>query len=203
MIIHLSAQAYNGQPITDAARRQHALQSIINAASESKSIVCDFTQTKYMSMLDEEMQSTGSMYYKSPDCLRWEYKTPYSYIFIINGHEIYIRNNTQISVIDTQSNKMFREITRIMMCSITASGLKEGNDFDISISETPNEWTVSLTPRKSSIKQVFSLITLNFDRQQNVVKEIIMTERNGDRTKIQLKNAEINKPIDETVFRIN
>lgn len=203
MVIHLSAQAYNRQPINDETGRQHAIQSIINAASESKSIKCDFIQTKYMSMLDEEMQSTGSMYYKYPDCLRWEYKMPYSYIFIINGHEIYIRNNTQTSVIDTKSNKMFREITRIMMCSITASGLKDGNDFDISISETPNEWTVSLTPRKSSIKQVFSLIIMNFDRQQNVVKEIIMTERNGDRTKIQLKNAEINKPINETVFNIN
>ena len=48
-------------------------QQIEAAASNMKSMQCDFVQTKYLRMLNDKMVSTGKMYYQQSDKLRWEY----------------------------------------------------------------------------------------------------------------------------------
>ena len=62
-------------------------QEINKVASQMKSMQCDFTQTKNLKMLNDKLVSKGKMYYQQSNKLRWEYVTPYAYIFL----QIYAR----------------------------------------------------------------------------------------------------------------
>ena len=131
------------------------------------------------------------MYYKNNALLRWEYTSPYKYIFIMNGTNVYIKSAKKTSVIDTKSNGVFKEITKMIMSSVTSSCLTNSSDFKVQMYE------------KGDIKQMFQSITIYFNEKTSMVYCIEMVEKKGDKTTIQLKNAKINKPINEKIFSLN
>lgn len=196
ILISLSVNAQS------AAEQARIIAEINKISSETKSIQCDFTQTKHLTILSEEMTSKGSMYFSQADKLRWEYKQPYQYIFILNGNEVTLRNNERTDVIDIQQNKLFREIARIMMNSIMGNCLSDTNSFRTGISENENEWIADLTPLKKEMKQMWSKMEIHFDRKSQCVSMVKMYEHNGDYTTITLHNVKKNREIAPDIFTV-
>lgn len=183
-------------------QKEEAIKKINAAASGLKSMSCGFTQTKHLSLLSDKMQSEGKMYFKNPDKLRWEYVTPYSYMFIFNGSKVYVGGKTRKDVIDTNTNKIFKEVARIMMSTVTGKALSNSADFAIDVESIGNFWVVNLIPKKRDMKQMFRKIELTFTKSNTMISEINMYEKNGDKTNIKLKNIVTNSAINETLFAI-
>lgn len=173
---------------------------INRAAAEMRALECDFVQTKHISLMNEKMVSTGRMYYRQSDRLRWEYLSPYAYIFILNGSNVTLKSEKRTDVIDIESNRIFSEIARIMMNSVTGRSLTDTSDFKAAITASGDEWIAELTPQKKELKQMFRTVVLHFDRKSEVVREIELIERSGDKTVIELKNIKKNQTVDEKVF---
>ena len=67
----------------EAQTQSQVKQQISRAAAQLRSMQCEFVQTKHVKMLNQNVVSTGKMYYQRSDKLRWEYVTPYKYSFIL------------------------------------------------------------------------------------------------------------------------
>lgn len=100
-------------------------QKINQAAAALNTMQCDFIQTKHLRMLNDKMVSKGKMYYQKSDKLRWEYVTPYAYVFILNKDKVLVRNKGRNDVIDVNRNKVFKEVARIMMSSVVGNCLSD------------------------------------------------------------------------------
>ncbi len=173
----------------------------INAAtSKMTTMQCDFVQNKSVKLLNDNIKSKGKMYYSQPNKLRWEYTSPYTYTFILNGSKVTLQKNNKNSVIDTRQNKMFKEIVNIMMNSVVGKSLSDKKSFKTSVKEASSEWTATLLPQSKELKQMFSKIILHFNKQQTVIVKVEMYEKNGDTTTITLQNIVKNKTINEKVF---
>lgn len=177
-------------------------QKINNAASKLKSMECEFVQTKHLKMLNDKMVSKGKMYYSQPNKLRWEYVSPYTYIFTLNNTKVMMSKGGRNDVIDVNQSKVFREIARIMMNSVVGKCLDDKN-FQTGITATESEWIVTMTPLNKNIKQMFAQIVLHFDISRAMVSAVELKEKNGDKTIIELKNVRTNRPIDDKVFAID
>lgn len=175
---------------------------INQVAQNMRTLQCDFVQTKHLRMLNDKMVSTGKMYYQQGGLLRWEYIHPYSYVFIINGNQVAVRNNKRSDVININQSKVFKEIARIMMNSIVGKCINDNRDFKTSIATTQTEWIATLVPQKKGMKQMFQKIVLHFNRQRSMVSQVDMYEKNGDKTIIVLKNVQVNKNISKSVFAV-
>lgn len=187
-----------------SAQNQQAIVEKINkACSEMKTMECDFVQTKYLKMLNDQMVSKGKMSYQQPSALRWEYTTPYTYTFVLNDNKILLKNDRRKDVIDVNQNKMFKEIARIMMNSIVGKCLTDDKAFKTTIEETSAEWVATLLPQKKDMKQMWTKLILHFDRAKNAVVKVEMYEKTGDHTVIDLKNTKTNHPIDKKVFSVD
>lgn len=178
------------------------IEKINIATSQMENMECSFVQTKHIALLNDKMVSKGKMYYAQPDKLRWEYVTPYTYTFILNGNQVLLKNNNRADVIDVEKNKMFKEIARLMMNSIMGKSLSDTKSFDISIEERPGEWVASLVPLKRDMKQMWQKLVLHFDISKNSVVKVVMYEQSGDYTVIELSDIRMNKGIDEKIFSI-
>lgn len=188
-------------PLMVTAKTSDEIIAEINTAvSKVSSMECDFVQTKHMKMLNEDMVSKGLMKYQQSDKLRWEYKTPYSYVFILNGTNVYLNKGSRSDVIDIKQNKMFRSIANIMMNSVVGKCLTDKNEFNVSVKEVGNEWVATLIPQKKELKQMYSKIILHFSKSDSVIKMVEMHEKNGDNTVIKLVNVKINSKIDAGAF---
>lgn len=183
-------------------QKQDVISKINKAASGLKSMSCSFTQTKYLSMLNDKMVSEGKMYYKQPDKLRWEYTTPYQYLFIFNSTKVYVGNKSRKDVIDTNTNRVFKEVARIMMSTVTGTALSNSKDFSIDVADGNSVWQVTLIPKKKDMKKMFSKIVLSFNKSNLMIAEINMYENNNDRTNIKLKNIVSNGNVSASLFDI-
>lgn len=187
------------QNYTEAQVRQR----INAAASRMNTMQCDFVQTKSLKMLKSRMVSHGRMLYSKPTKLRWEYTSPYNYIFILNGQTVWMKNTQGSSKIDVAQSKMFKEITRIMMSSVLGTCVSNNRDFAVSLKGQGNSWKAVLLPKKNPLKQMFKTITVYFDMQKSEVNGVKMIDKNGDATSIVLKNIVINKPVNAKSFSLH
>ena len=187
--------------VVKAQMSQDAIIAKINVAvSKIETMQCDFVQTKHMKMLNNKMVSTGIMAYKQSDKLRWEYKKPYTYVFILNGTKVYLKKESRNDVIDIKQNKVFKSIAEIMMNSVIGKCLTNNKEFKVSISDVNNQWVASLIPQKKELKQMYSKIILYFGKANSIIQKVEMIEKNGDKTIIELKNVKLNKPVNANSF---
>lgn len=180
-----------------------ALSAINGAAAAMKSLDCRFVQTKTLKMLDDKLVSQGRMYYRRSDCLRWEYQSPYRYVFILNGKRVMLDSGKDKNVIDVRTNRLFEEIARIMMNSVTGKCLSDDSDFQVSLYEEGAFWTAELKPRKKAMRGMFVKIRLRFDRKAMVVDRVEMEDKTGDMTLIELKDIKKNGTVNVRMFQID
>lgn len=188
--------------IVPAQNNQKIIDHINHVAHSLKSMQADFVQTKTMKMLGDKMVSNGKMYYLQNDKLHWEYTTPYTYTFILNGGKVLLKKGTRKDVIDVNKNKVFKEIARIMMSSMVGTCLTEKKDFSVSVVETDQTYTATLIPQKKEMKQMYTKIVLTFTKKTSMISRVVMYEKNGDNTEIVLKNVVTNKTINPSYFAI-
>lgn len=191
------------QKVASPAEQLSMIEAIDKVASETKSIQCTFRQVKTLSILNEELVSTGIMLYSQPVRLRWQYQHPYTYTFIINGSQAMMKNPDQQHVIDTRQSKLLSEITQIMVNSVTGKCLTEKSDFNITMSSDEKEWIADLRPVKKELKAMFNVIKLHIDSKKCIITQVELIEKTGDQTRIYLSDYKVNVDIDEKMFRVD
>lgn len=191
------------QATAQTVNETKVMQQINAVASAMKTMQCDFVQTKYIKMLNDKMVSRGKMYYQQSDKLRWEYTSPYTYAFVLNGSKVLISKGNRSDVINVNQSKFFKEIARIMMNSVVGKCLTEKKDFKTSISGTSTEYVATLYPQQKQMQQMFQKIILHFNRQKSTVSKVELIEKKGDRTVIELQNVKTNAPVNGKVFTVN
>lgn len=189
----LAAQTINEQQI---------ISEISKSTSSIKTMQCDFVQTKSLKMLGDKMVSKGKMYCSQPSQLRWEYTTPYTYTFVLNDNNVMLKSGSRSDVIDINQNKMFKEIARIMMNSVLGKLLTDKKDFSVTVKQNGKQYVATLTPLRKDLKQMFTHILLHYDIKEGMVKTVVLKEKNGDSTTIELTNIKKNSPINASVFEI-
>lgn len=199
LFIYSPFSRMEAQNLSDAQIKQ----KISKVAASLKTMQCEFVQTKHLKMLNDKMISKGKMYYSQADKLRWEYQTPYSYIFILNKDKVTLKNDRRTDVIDVNQNKAFKEIARIMMSSVVGSCLSDDKSFKSVISDNSTEWVATMTPMRKEIRQMYQTVILHFSKQHLYVTKVELNERSGDKTIIELKNIHINETISPAIYSIN
>lgn len=205
VLVFLMALAL-GSTSVSAQQKVNEVQVIqhINAvASSMKSMQCDFVQTKYLRMLNDKMVSRGKMYYQQSNKLRWEYTSPYSYAFVLNGSKVLISKGKRNDVINVNQSKFFKEIARIMMNSVVGKCLTDKKDFKVSIASTATEYVATLYPQQKQMQQMFQKIVLHFNKAKSTVAMVELIEKKGDKTVIELKNVKTNATVNSKIFTIN
>ena len=179
------------------------IQQINAVATSMRSMQCDFVQTKYLKMLNDKMVSKGKMYYQKSNKLRWEYTSPYSYAFVLNGSKVLISKGKRNDVINVNQSKMFKEIARIMMSSVVGNCLTDKKDFKVSLVASGSDYIATLYPQQKQMKQMFQKIILHFNKAKSTVTKVELVEKKGDKTLIELKNVKTNASINGKIFSIN
>lgn len=192
-----------GQTKLTAEQQKQMIEKIDKTASAMTGMQCEFTQTKSMKLLSKEMQSKGIMYFKRPNKLRWQYTSPYDYTFILNGDKVQIKSSKSTKNIDVQGNKMFRQITNIILNSVTGGSLKSSSDFNVEVYKKDNSYFAKLFPKKKELKQLYQVIEIYFDPALTMVNSVRMVEKTGDETRVNLINTKLNVAVNEKMFAVH
>jgi outer membrane lipoprotein carrier protein len=197
----LHAGAQSMRRVTGQKAKQ-MIEAVNKAAARISSIEANFVQVKQMKLLNDRVTSRGKMWYTNRGQLRWEYTSPYSYIFVINGGQVQIKSGNRRQTIDVRQSQLFKSIASIMMSSVTGKSLKDSRDFTVQMYTQGNQWIALLKPRRGQMKKMFSYVRLHFNTQRNMVSQVVMKETSGDETVITLHDVRTNQRIGNETFTV-
>lgn len=176
---------------------------ISKTAASIRTLACNFTQVKTLSFLNDKMTSQGRMCYDASGKLRWEYTSPYTYTFILNGQQVHIQSAKNRQTIDIRQSRLFQGIAQVMMNSVTGRNLTSNKDFACTFFTQGDVWVADLVPQRKEMKQMFSTIRLRFDSKRRMVSQVEMNEKRGDVTVITLKDIKTNETINQNLFTLH
>ena len=175
---------------------EEVMNMLTQTAASMKCMDCRFTQNKTMAMLAKPSVSEGLMSYNSPDKMRWEYTSPYAFALVVDGQKITKITEGNEEILDAKTGRMYQGIVNIIMSSATGKNLFDKSTFDVAITDNDGFWKAEMTPKKREMKRMFSMLTFYFDKSNNVISKVEMTEAGGDVTLIQFYDMKINELCD-------
>jgi len=172
--------------------------------TESKalqSLSANFTQTKHISFLNKPIISTGKLYLKTDEKLRWEYVAPTKYTVVFKNKKLLVNNQGKQSTVDLAANKQFEKLSKLISGSINGN-LFDDNEFVVSYLQTNADYLIKLTPKTKDLAKYIKEIELYFNKKDQLVKQSKMIEPNNDYTIITFSDKKINQPIHDSVFNL-
>lgn len=163
-------------------------KALIDKAASIISIDCDFTQTRHVSIMDGDMVSKGHMAYAAPDHLEWTYTSPNPMGLVLDGETVTINSAGKSSTADTRQNRMYREISRLLMGSISGSALTDSRTFETTVTRDKGFIVAELVPKKAELKRMWSKMTMYFTASTMTADRIEILEAGGDTTTIVFTN---------------
>jgi len=156
---------------------QGEMLSRIKAAFEQPGLwVGDFVQEAHLPDIEEPVISRGTVYFKIPDCMRWEFKKPDSQLLISDGKRLWFYDASleQVMIGDVA------QVTeaRLMMHLLTNLGGLQ-NDYQVTVYESGDDPTVrvSLLPRTAEGEgRPFTSLQLFFDKQTLILVKSQLTD---------------------------
>jgi outer membrane lipoprotein-sorting protein len=198
LVITCSAQAqYAGyKPVTNlpAFKKEFSTQS-----AKINSITSNFVQEKVLTALTEKITSTGNFRFKRSNKVRIEYTRPFSYLMVMNGDKMMVKDEQKETRVNVKSNKLFQQINRIMIDCVQGTIL-DSKDFTTRVFENDKAYLLEMTPVSKGLKEFFQNIVLTVEKKDYSVRSIDMNEPSGDQTIITFTDKKLNDPVADEVF---
>ncbi|MGM0610980.1 MAG: outer membrane lipoprotein carrier protein LolA [Thermodesulfobacteriota bacterium] len=176
------------------------LDSLKSHAQKVKTISSRFVQEKHLSVFDKKLESRGKFYFRNPDCLRWEYTAPYEQGFALCGDSgMQWDEISGEKEINAAGNPLWDTLSEqlIAWSRLDIDRLQE--KYDISVREK-DPLVLKLIPKTESMRGVISRLIIHMSEKKGVIKKIIFFEPDGDNTRIEFEDTQINTSPPEGIF---
>jgi len=193
-------QAFAQTPLTSAEIEQFK-QQVKQTAQKTETIVSDFVQEKQLEFLNDEAISEGTLTFKTPDAIRWEYTSPDKYEVIFKGDQLFVNDGNSTQNIDLSSNKLFKSFNALLINSIKGDMFHD-EDFEISYFKVEDEFQVHFIPKEKRMRRFIASFQLSFSEKDYQVIQLKLIEPSDDFTLITFKNKRINVPVPNSVFKM-
>ena len=148
----------------------------------------NFSQSKYLKLLDASIESSGVFEYQRNSTIRWITEKPVSNELIMtNTHIVNKQGNQELVKIDLQeagSAKLFHEL---LFSVLTAEWNHLASLFTVRGSIKGESWVAILAPKDDRVKTLVESIELE---GASMVDQIILVENGGNVTTIRFTYPE-------------
>lgn len=179
---------------------QNGAQKDLAVFALVKTVESGFSVSKHMEIAEKPLVSKGFFYFKSPDKLRWEYETPYSYGFLVDGEKMlsWQEKDGKKEIRDIPSGSGAREAASLLKVFISMDMETISKIYEVETAESG----LSLIPKNKSGKQAVREIKILFAGHIAAVKKVIIYEKSGDFTEITFTDTKIDGTLPQNAFTI-
>jgi len=186
------------QQFVSASKPEKVLEQLKKQNAATNSLQADFQEEKHLSYLKNPQLTSGKFYFQKNDKMRWEQQVPFSYLMIINGEKIIIRENgitKDVSASARMAGKM-----RNMLLELIRGDFQTSSAFTVNVFENPESYKINLIPKDKRLKNYYQEIHMVFSRKSLQLKELTFLEKKGNRTVTRFYNERLNQKINSDLF---
>ena len=162
--------------------------------------MCNFKQIRTVVALTQTVESSGRLYYMSPDKLLWSQIKPASYQMLLTDNNIIIRTDKGEENLNLSSNRMFKELSKIIVGGINGSLFNDYKNYNMMVQQLPDKTTITLTPKNNQLKRFLNYIVVNFDAEW-LATDILIHENGGNSTLVIISDRIVNNDINPSIFK--
>lgn len=182
-----------------AEEPERILKELQNVSKATSSIEASFTETKHIAILTTPQVAKGKMYYKQENKMKWEQKTPFEYIILINGDQLRIKDNGKEKHFQ-DGGKIASKVNGFMM-SLIQGEYQDNNAYDSEFLTSKNNYLVVLDPKVKSLSKVYDKLELYFSKQDLRLFRMEFYETGGDQRSVEFYDQKYNSTINESIFQ--
>lgn len=166
-------------------------QDLVSQLQKPQSLQGEFTQQRFLKAMSKPMLTGGQFTLVKNQGLLWQMKKPFESTLRVKPDGI-SQWNGSMWVASKQLGQSEQISLFLGLLSGDISALS--SQFNIMLNGTAQNWQLQLNPNSLLMKQIFAQIAI---RGGDVVKQIEIHEKQGDRTLIEFEQIRQNQPLSD------
>jgi outer membrane lipoprotein carrier protein len=193
-------------PTAAAANGNLDLQTVLTRMQkrydEAKDFHARFSQNYSRAVVGRATLSTGTITFKKPGRMRWDYDKPESRMFLSNGQVLWLYEPSEKQAFkqDLKTSQLPAALAFLM-----GKG-KITDEFDVAFSKDashgrPGDFRLALSPKQpqSSYKSILFVV----DPKEFLVRESVLVDAQGNTNHFIFDGLEVNTKVADAVFKWN
>lgn len=159
--------------------------------SKNQVVRADFTLDRYINGLTSPIHSTGKMIISKELGLWWQQNTPFAMTLKMNQQRMEQRIEDQTpEIITAEKQPQLFQFNHLLTAIFTADKEMLENNFDITVTEQNNIWTLTLKPKLAPLNKIFKQIILS---GKSYLEKVTINDMQNDKTELTFKNHKTTK----------
>lgn len=174
------------------------LQKIQDSSDQVRSLSCDFTQEKILTLFANPIFFDGKLYIVRPDRLRWEFTSPVPSTLILNGDEgVRCYDKTAPDKFQLSADPVMKMVARQLWLWLGGDYKRLAQLYKL---ERQGGSILKIFPEDKETADFITSVTIVFDEKSLQPLKVEIMEPGGDLTRINLHSSVINRPLPEELF---
>ncbi len=189
---------------TTATMAQEAgfAERLKTVSAATRTIECDFTLTRTMSIMASDVVSEGRFHYLRDAGISLDFTRPAGDRITMGRERFRIVSSGKTSVVKVDSNPALRQLQRMLTACMTGDVTMLGEGSELAFSDTGESFIVTITPSDRRTRNMMKLITLTFEKENMSLVTLRMEEPSGDVSQYSFFNKKFNADIDPALFEV-
>ena len=187
-------------PVADASDLKTVLDRMQKRYDQAKDFHARFSQNYSRSMMGRSTLSTGTITFKKPGRMRWDYDKPEARMFLSNGQVLWLYEPSEKQAFkqDLKSSQLPAALAFLM-----GKG-KITDEFEVSFSKDakqgrPGDFRLALAPKQpqSAYKSILFIV----DPKEFLVRESVLVDSQGNTNHFVFDDLEVNGKVADSQFK--
>jgi outer membrane lipoprotein carrier protein len=201
LVLATGAQA---QPAATSAAEKLDLRTVVDRMQkrydQAKDFHARFSQTYGRAVVGRTTLSTGTITFKKPGRMRWDYDKPEPRMFLSNSQALWLYEPTEKQAFkqDLKTSQLPAALAFLM-----GKG-KIVDEFDVTFATDahtgrPGDYRLALTPKQP--QSAYKSILFVVDSKEFLVRESLLVDSQGNTNRFVFDDLEVNSKVADSVFK--
>ena len=163
------------------------LADLSQRLQQPQAVAGDFTQERYMASLGKPLRTEGEFVLQPKRALLWQMQKPFAQQLRVRADGVWQWTGKAWQRQSGGGGQQRQMQLFLDLLGGNAQGLQQ--HFEVRLTGTEQAWQLALTPKTALMQQIFTRIDIAGD---NVVRQITLQEKQGDKTVMRFSRIRIN-----------
>ena len=168
----------------ESAQPAWTLDRLMSTLAQHKSGHASFTETKYLSIAAQPVESSGELVFVAPDHLEKITQNPKPEHLVVDGDMLTVQRENHKYTLALARYPELGAFIESIRATLAGNRFALEQVYKVALAGEGDDWTLTLTPLDSRMRKVVSTITI--DGTRDAMRSVAIQQADGDHSVMRL-----------------
>ncbi|WP_306852619.1 LolA-related protein [Cupriavidus necator] len=183
----LAPLAAAAAPAAPQASAAFGVDQLMSTLAQRKSGRVLFSETKYLAMLDQPVQSSGELRFTAPDHLEKRTLSPKAENLVLDGDMLTVERDGKRYTMPLQNYPEIAAFIESIRATLAGNRDTLERYYKLGLAGRASRWTLTLTPADARMAAAISQVRI--DGRHDALDQVEIRQADGDRSVMKIRPA--------------